>query len=115
MPMNLRGIREDLAGTKGSIEIGEESLIREMEVTGEMGGIEETAVGAEESAEEAAMKAKGTEALQITKGLEDDLLEQRSIRNHVTSEHHQQRGDFILHFDTWTVSESHCLGSLVPR
>lgn len=74
VPMKLRGTREDLAETEGSIEIGEESLIRETEVIEEMGGREETAVGAEESAEEAAMKAKGSEALQITKGHGDDML-----------------------------------------
>ena len=74
-PMNLRETREGLAETKDSIESGEESLIREMEVIAEMGGREERAVGAEESADEAAMTAREIEALQITRGRGDDILE----------------------------------------
>ena len=74
-PMNLRETREGLTETKGSIESGEESLIREMEVIAEMGGREGRALGAEESADEAAMMAREIEALQITKGHGDDILE----------------------------------------
>ena len=74
-PMNLRETREGLAETKGSIENGEESLIRGTEVIAEMGGREERAVGAEESADEAAMMAREIEASQITRGHGDDILE----------------------------------------
>lgn len=66
-----------------------------------MGGIEETAVEAEESAEEAAMKGKGSEALQKTKDPGDDLLEQRSIRTYVTSKHHQQRRVLFFIMELW--------------
>lgn len=88
---NPQGTREDQAGRKGSIEIGEESLSRERQVIGEMGEIEEMVVGAEESGEEVAMKAKGSEASPTTKGHGDDMLEHRSIRDYVTSKHPQQR------------------------
>ena len=70
---NRQGTREDQAGRRGSIEIGEESLSRERQVIGEMGEIEETAVGAEESGEEVAMKAKGSEASPTIKGHGDDM------------------------------------------
>ena len=68
-----------------------------MEVIAEMGGREETAVGAEESADEAAMTARGSEALQIIKGHGDDIPEYWSITDNVTSKHHQQqRGLFFV-------------------
>ena len=66
--MNLRGTQGDLAGTKGSTEIGGWSLIRETEVIGETAEIEEMVVEAEGSAEEVAMRAKGSEALEKTRG-----------------------------------------------
>ena len=66
-----------------------------------MGENEETAVEAEESAEEAAMKGKGSEVLQKTKDREDDLLEQRSIWTYVTSKHHQQRRGIFVIVEFW--------------
>ena len=68
-----------------------------MEVIAEMGGREERAVGADESADEAAMMARGSEALQITKGHGDDIQEQWSITVNVTSKRLcHQRGLFFI-------------------
>lgn len=64
-----------------------------------MGGIEETAVEAEESVEEAAMKGKGSEALQKTKGRGDDLLEQGSEYSGLCNTKASSAATgFILHF-----------------
>lgn len=74
--MNLQETREDPAGTKDSTEIGGWSLIKGTEVIEETAETEEMAVEAEESADEVAMKAKESEALQNTKDRGDDLLKQ---------------------------------------
>ena len=98
VPMNLQGTRGDLAGRKGSIEIGGWSLIRETEVIGEMAEIEGMAVEAEGSAEEVAMRAKGSEALEKTRGHGGDLLNQTRSRGYITSKcHPERRFTFIFH------------------
>lgn len=87
-----QGRREDLVGRKDSIEIEGWSLIRETEAIEGMGETEETAVEAEENAAEAAMKDKGSEALERTKGHGGDLLKLwRTGITYVTSKHDQQR------------------------
>ena len=85
VPMNLRGTRGDPAGTKGSIEIGGWSLIRETEVIEETAEIEEMVVEAEESVEEVATRAKGSEALEKTRGHGGDFLNQKRRWGYITS------------------------------
>ena len=84
--------------------------IEEME---EMEGTEETVVGAVESAEGVAMKARGIEALQITKGHGDDIVEQRIFRERLCNITASSTAKaFTLHFDTWAVSNKQ---SLAPQ
>lgn len=74
--MSLQETREDLAGMKDSTEIGGWSSIKGTEVIEETAETEEMAVEAEGSADEVAMKAKESEALQKTKDRGDDFLKQ---------------------------------------
>ena len=97
VPMNLQETRGDLAGTKGSIEIGGWSLIRETEVIGEMAEIEEMAVEAAESAGEVAMRDKGSEALEKTRGHGGDLLKQTRSWGYIISKCHARRR-FLIFF-----------------